>query len=1299
MKKKNCYFALWAALFLVFVMFRFAGNAYSQLADSPWPMFGHDAQHTGRSPYVGPSQPNLAWERGVSNNKPIIGKNGCIYTYNSQDGYFVLRLDGTVADTGDVARVQVVTRDNSIYFNRGSTFYALNPDGSQKWNLSVGGGATPGNVVLDEQGDIFLDDGYNLSSIDPGGILIWQVPLTADESGAFPKRMICHPAIDHNGTIYIVDYDGLKAYTQEGNLKWNFDIWPASDCRNSITIGDDGTIYLGRRVTFTSYPLLYAINPDGTKKWEVNIDNLGIGTKIYGIFSPCAIGTDSTIYFGLSTGWNDDGYLCAVEPDGSLKWTFEAWKGFPGSPICDASGKVYAASGHGELYCFDLSGSLLWEYTIDHPYGELDSYSYPAIDSLGTLYVVAGGYSGRKLCTFFNIDPSQTPDLSIIADSITFEPSSGVAVAGTKVKIKVPIKEIDCTQSAAFDVIFYADNFSNQIDSVRAYAPADFKTYVEGTWETEGLKTKTYQIFIEVKNANPAESNISNNQAQATFTLLPSLQERIDLAQVGDTVWVTPGTYFENLTLKKGVVVKSTHGPERTIIDGRGLNSVIKALHLDPTAVIEGFTLTNGYQTSFGGGGVYIERGGVTIRNNIICGNDASNGGAIWMIGSFVESDPVIENNLIIDNHASFDGGAVYANNSWALFRNNTVLNNSSSFSYMTGGIHTVGYFSPTAGIVNCIIWGNGINLGGTASAIYSCIEDSNSGSGNIFFDPMFVDPANSDYSLQEDSPCIDIGDPAGLRDPDGTRADLGWKYYDQSATIARIIGRLTDAATGVPVTMAKIYLSGSRNDLVPPDANGSYVFAVPSDTGYTVSVFAPNHSTAKKENLSTTIGEATVVNFSLESYPTQITLYPPTKLEGMLANNAVHLTWQLPNNELAFDDGFYEQSVGFQNSQGVLAAGSFDPQNYPAKIDTVKVAFDGERAGDKFELLIYLDDSGTATAPNSSMLVYSQPNIPIEVGGGFQKIDISGEGITLNNGNFFIGVKQQNSKPMYMLLDNSSNDGHAFVDDNLDGSFDNLTSFNIHGSLAIRSVISLPNANNLTLLKSRRVPLIVNSAANDSLRQLALQRNQPVGLISKTIINSNNLKNCFKQPDDSCSVTSAPQSLYVYRSEISPVTISNENKIATLSANSTYFDDVTISNDGSFYYIVGARYTTGDIISSEELLINFSTGVEKDENDKIPTIYKLTQNYPNPFNPETTINYQIPHEAEVTLKVFNVAGQLVNSLQENEQPAGVYSIIWSGTDLLGNNVPSGVYFYQISAIEISSGKSFVETRKMVLVR
>jgi hypothetical protein len=92
--------------------------------------------------------------------------------------------------------------------------------------------------------------------------------------------------------------------------------------------------------------------------------------------------------------------------------------------------------------------------------------------------------------------------------------------------------------------------------------------------------------------------------------------------------------------------------------------------------------------------------------------------------------------------------------------------------------------------------------------------------------------------------------------------------------------------------------------------------------------------------------------------------------------------------------------------------------------------------------------------------------------------------------------------------------------------------------------------------------------------------------------------------------------------------------------------------------------------------------------NTSIPTEYGLDQNYPNPFNPSTIINYQLPEKNHVTLKVYDILGNLVETLIDQEMEAGYHSLDWNAGALA-----SGVYFYRFS------GGTYVTTKKLILMK
>jgi len=97
---------------------------------------------------------------------------------------------------------------------------------------------------------------------------------------------------------------------------------------------------------------------------------------------------------------------------------------------------------------------------------------------------------------------------------------------------------------------------------------------------------------------------------------------------------------------------------------------------------------------------------------------------------------------------------------------------------------------------------------------------------------------------------------------------------------------------------------------------------------------------------------------------------------------------------------------------------------------------------------------------------------------------------------------------------------------------------------------------------------------------------------------------------------------------------------------------------------------------------------------ESIPSKNHLDQNVPNPFNPTTTIRYEVKESGLVSLRIYNVAGQLVKTLVDGHRNAGqLYEATWNGLNDSGQPVSSGVYFYKLVA------RSFTQTRKMVLLK
>jgi len=137
------------------------------------------------------------------------------------------------------------------------------------------------------------------------------------------------------------------------------------------------------------------------------------------------------------------------------------------------------------------------------------------------------------------------------------------------------------------------------------------------------------------------------------------------------------------------------------------------------------------------------------------------------------------------------------------------------------------------------------------------------------------------------------------------------------------------------------------------------------------------------------------------------------------------------------------------------------------------------------------------------------------------------------------------------------------------------------------------------------------------------------------------------------------------------------------ISEESPNWGNITIT-------IIDTSESTSGHIGSTMLIddLDIIVGVEDSEDNIIVEEFTLEQNYPNPFNPITKIKYQIPELSFVSIKVYDVLGNEITTLVNEERPAGTYELTWNAT-----NLPSGVYFYRLQA------GFFVETKKMVLLR
>lgn len=266
-----------------------------------------------------------------------------------------------------------------------------------------------------------------------------------------------------------------------------------------------------------------------------------------------------------------------------------------------------------------------------------------------------------------------------------------------------------------------------------------------------------------------------------------NIQAAIEDANDGDEIIVTDGTYTGDGNrdidfLGKAIVVRSENGPDSCVIDCQNLS---RAFYFhngeDANSVLDGFTMTNGYDTS--GGAIRCSGSSPVIADCIITGNRAGDisgsGGAIFS-GEY--SSPTITNCTVTGNSAG-TGGAIHCYESNAAVSNCILSDNLAEIGSEIA-------ITSTHSDLPCALTLNYTDIqGGRANVFVGNWSKLNSGPGNIDADPRFVQPGywdhngtphyiwdnfwvDGDYHLLETSPCVDAGDPSYTPGPNQTDLD-----------------------------------------------------------------------------------------------------------------------------------------------------------------------------------------------------------------------------------------------------------------------------------------------------------------------------------------------------------------------------------------------------------------------------------------------------------------------------------------------------------------------------------------------
>ncbi len=269
---------------------------------------------------------------------PAVATDGTVYVISINFGLYAVNPDGSkrwAFAHPDCFTPPTIGSDGTIYVV-GDKVYAIRPDGSKKWEFHTGyrdAGTSP-TLALD--GTIYIAGyGPTLYALRPDGSKKW---IFRTRDGADDA-----PAIGRNGTVYLPLENRVYAIAPDGSKKW---VFRTGDYHlHAPAVASDGAIYV------ESDDKLYALRPNGSKKWQLPIDDLGSVAPVITSDGTVYVGTHDQPYTVYAWGGGHagaTGKLYAINPDGTKKWEFPAPR--LESAAIGADGTVYLVSEYGEVY-------------------------------------------------------------------------------------------------------------------------------------------------------------------------------------------------------------------------------------------------------------------------------------------------------------------------------------------------------------------------------------------------------------------------------------------------------------------------------------------------------------------------------------------------------------------------------------------------------------------------------------------------------------------------------------------------------------------------------------------------------------------------------------------------------------------------------------------------------------------------------------------------------------------------------------------------------------------------------------
>ncbi len=751
------------------------------------------------------------------------------------------------------------------------------------------------------------------------------------------------------------------------------------------------------------------------------------------------------------------------------------------------------------------------------------------------------------------------------------------------------------------------------------------------------------------------------------------------------------------------------------ILDAAGKSVYVQASRLGLAHVV-----VSRNESNFKGGGLYLCEGasatmvGCRILDNVT----DKNGPGVYLRGAsaVTMTGCVVARNSTV--HSTGVGGGIYlCQGSTALVRNCTVAANSTAVGgdavYVSGGA--------VATLLHDIFWGNGPGAflnepsdQGTISATYSDIQGDTvwAGTGNINTDPMFADTAAGDYSLLPGSPCIDAGDPASLNDPDGTRAEMGAFFFDQSkGPIIGTIPTITWHAGASPYRIVGRVLLPLGNTLtIDPgvdvvfDADVQFVVrgrlaAIGTETD---SIRFIEGAAEQWRGLRFGAGDSSTLHYARISDGDANGYWIHDCQGGAINVAGIDTRVELRNSVLsgnsAFDAGGglfarYMSAVTIEDciirdNAANYYGGGIHADN--AAVTVTRSVIDGNSAA--IGGAVYARDTAEVALTNCtitgndalaegsgpfSSLTAPSIDASMKAGGAFA---FTGATLALHNtilwGNSPIEMANHPVRPGAIVA--------TFCD--IEGGYGAEADSNVSAD-----------------------PLFVDSEQGD----YHLMYGSPA-------IDAGDPTSALDPDTTRADIGAIP---FDHRIESPPVWLARPALAATVGEALTFVVAAADPNGDALSYsapllpsgaafdgesrtfawtpapqqrgealaVFGVSDGSTAVLDSVRLHVAASPTSIADASQPLRT--ELRDNFPNPFNPATTIRYAVAHDGPISIVVWNMAGQQVRTVVDGPIPTGYHSVVWDGRDATGREVSSGVYLYRLTSAKGSL------VRKMLLLR